>query len=1226
MAVQLEDWVPVYPSQDDQRIQTLFTAKKEFDEMSALMKEPVPKRGQLYRHQKAFVRMMRAYDRVLNIAETGSGKTCQFVGVAQFYKHNRSTIRHVYVFEKGPATSTDFEDQIVRKCSQPGEYETEMVRRARTETVRKGNITRELHKWYTVTTYRTFANQVRTKRLTDEEIIAQFSGCLFLLDEAHNIRNDGIHKERELQQVYETLHRVFHLVLRSKIVVSTATPMINDVNEIPRIANLILPLDRQMPLDWDYTKVTLAQMEPFFRGRVTFVRNLDTGAVPVYQGEYILNENGERASYTVQIPDPKWQAPPYKPGGPQPSPPLVERKIQSQVIVYASHMVPGGIQDRTYQRLAGGTPILGLDMALEESKAEVAHNNKRQAAAFVFPDGSYGGKFPRERDSAEPANEGLAKYVTSSKAGQYTITPEFRRVLQNPQRLQEMSCKFATIVNIECNEPGCAFVFSDFKTGGGAILLGLCFEAYGFERYSETQSVFIVGPDGQRRIRPSFPKRPRYVLLLGSDETSNPQITSMMELFNSEENAFGEYIKVMIGSPVARDGINLAHVLRGHLVTAGWHPSGILQALSRFLRATSHEYLLSLLRRDLAEQSLDPETKTRLDELGIDPASASIEVKVYKHVAVDSRGNSIDRQLYQLAEWKDLFIRRMMRILKQCAIDCWINYQRNVRPAPQGGPPRERKEYPEFGVPLPDDFKMPPCAREQSESLTPLVKFSRLHDIDYSPACDYEVCEYKCVSPRPEELDFSTYDILYADEVIASVINDLTKLLRDRGSVTFAEIRDMWVTTGEYREKFIYMAIDRMLFEKRQLLDRFGFGCYIQTDGFNVYTQREFPTSEVIARSGAGAPDLPGVIHAPTRTTGAELAIYSEQIIGIDAAPFKKIAAESSVETQSAVIREMQDIKDPTQGDGLIEFNVLLDRLSLDSKVKLLEQSIATLAEGNRTPIAVAVFQRFYAYIFETPEPWEDIESSSLALASRGQGQGRKPSSAVRRQPRTEFKGAPGEGTLTREGKEVETIYMHTLYSTNVELTSYSVTSDFSKAGGLIRILKRSENLAALQPESYGWRDANQYEEPVYNFIIMSLIRERLKKYEQYELYGTILHDRKFRIVDKTTEKTTTDKTDRRVQHKGKICTTWDKAELIQILYREGVEPPAETPIPTMSREEMIQYLMDVRYTKEPALLEQYSLEQLQYVVRWYQSRANRSFMCNMIRQSFQEADKLLIV
>ena len=66
----------------------------------------------------------------------------------------------------------------------------------------------------------------------------------------------------------------------------------------------------------------------------------------------------------------------------------------------------------------------------------------------------------------------------------------------------------------------------------------------------------------------------------------------MMELMNSYENRFGEYIKVIISSRTGRDGINLSNITQEHLTGSEWTPSANYQALSRGIRATSHVDLL----------------------------------------------------------------------------------------------------------------------------------------------------------------------------------------------------------------------------------------------------------------------------------------------------------------------------------------------------------------------------------------------------------------------------------------------------------------------------------------------------------------------------------------------------------------------------------------------------------------------------------------------------------
>jgi len=71
--LELEDLVYTYPEYDVKHFQTLISAKEEFKEVAATVKEPTPKRGELFRHQKFIKRLMIQYDEQLIMWSTGLG-------------------------------------------------------------------------------------------------------------------------------------------------------------------------------------------------------------------------------------------------------------------------------------------------------------------------------------------------------------------------------------------------------------------------------------------------------------------------------------------------------------------------------------------------------------------------------------------------------------------------------------------------------------------------------------------------------------------------------------------------------------------------------------------------------------------------------------------------------------------------------------------------------------------------------------------------------------------------------------------------------------------------------------------------------------------------------------------------------------------------------------------------------------------------------------------------
>jgi hypothetical protein len=1128
----LDDFIPTYEDQNDSRIQYEFARKYEFTSEWARLREPIPKRGSLYHHQKQFLRYAINYDAILNISETGTGKTCEYVAVSEYFKKHPGRIRRVIILQK-PSTISDTKNQIVCRCTD-GEYETDIVKRAKNITVRKGNITRELKKWYDIYSYYRFAAMIDERQMTDAEIEAEYSDCLFIIDEAHSLRNgaeDITDEENQRNtQTYNTIKRVLQKAKRVKKIVNSATPIINTTKEAATMINLLNDEDNQLPLSWDYNKISFWQLEPYIRGKVLFVRNLETGAVPSYQGNTI------DCSYNIEIPDPNWA--PEKTiketlalGEGQPQPPMIKKNVKSKTIVYALPM--GKLQDKIYQQA-----LLNKDQQF--------HSDKQQTSAFVFPDGSYGGNFPRLDKEQRYTGIGLGKYVMSTKPEEYVPTPEFKAQISDYDSLYNLSCKFAETVRIVKNEPGNAFVYTDFVAGGGVLSLAVCLEAAGFVRFDESHSVFLrndaISQNSSicsnsattRAIRPDFKKGVlRYGILTRKSEIPEPKQDTLLELFNSKENMHGEYCKAVIGSEVTRDGINLFNVLIGILLTVGWHHSGMHQALSRFLRSVSHDDLIQWLREEYIK-------------IGRDPAEAELEVKIYKMAAMPSVGMSIDLELYQYAEKKELFNRLIiMRYLKMGAADCMPNYRRNVKDT----------------------------------------------DEDYSIECDYDVCKYPCYNapePTPDELDFTTFDLLYPDEAIESCILDIIGILQIQGSITLKELYKRF--TNVYREKFIIMSIDRLMTEKRRIPDRFGYGCYINSDGFQVFTQREFP------------------VHGSIEWQ--DLSFYGKDIIGVSATPFDQIVENLQSDEQMDIVDRIGSLDDPTEGEDRVTFNHLIKSLSLPSKVALLEQTLTQFASGNHTTVGSAVMKKFEWYTFYTLEPYEDIATQSEALINQGQLKGKKA--------HLQYKGEPKEGEIKPNGKPVEGIYLHSLFSTDLGLTAYVVTTKFIKAEGRIRIYKPSEGV--------GWRDANVYETPVYASIIQTIIQKRMEPYETFPIYGTILNDDVFRIRDKT-KIDVLEVNDGRGDRRGRECKLWNKPDLIDLVLNENITPQniADIAIPETSREDMIRYLIKSRYTNDTDKVRNLSLNSIALIVKWYRSKVSREGMCQVIQQHFAMQGRLLI-
>ena len=358
---ELSDFIAVYPelSSNVKDFQTLISAKKEFQELASSIKEPTPIPGVYYKHQELILRYMRAYDRLLLLHKTGTGKTCAFDAVIEYFKRVKlglepggTNLKKAYIFTRGDALVKELRKQIACKCNAQDVYITEDVKKSTKLLGRNKRIHNKMKEWYEIIPYGQFVNKVlgkeknkslsifteeerkgekeeeeyfgseeekseeeeeeseeeeeeekdyssmeittkkkaekkgkekkkekkrkvskkasrkmvidTSKQMTDDEIRDKFSNCIFVIDEVHNLRNNPDDPDtRGTSTMYEAFHKIFHLAVGTKIILASATPMINSAADIVNIMNLILPEDQQLPQKGDYANATLEQMSPY---------------------------------------------------------------------------------------------------------------------------------------------------------------------------------------------------------------------------------------------------------------------------------------------------------------------------------------------------------------------------------------------------------------------------------------------------------------------------------------------------------------------------------------------------------------------------------------------------------------------------------------------------------------------------------------------------------------------------------------------------------------------------------------------------------------------------------------------------------------------------------------------------------------------------------------------------------------------------------------------------
>lgn len=83
-----------------------------------------------------------------------------------------------------------------------------------------------------------------------------YTDTLVWVDEAHNVAlsaNQLVNRKfHAKEETYWALYKLFHEVDHMKIVLSTATPMLNEANEIISLVNLLRPETGRPPADWNW--------------------------------------------------------------------------------------------------------------------------------------------------------------------------------------------------------------------------------------------------------------------------------------------------------------------------------------------------------------------------------------------------------------------------------------------------------------------------------------------------------------------------------------------------------------------------------------------------------------------------------------------------------------------------------------------------------------------------------------------------------------------------------------------------------------------------------------------------------------------------------------------------------------------------------------------------------------------------------------------------------------
>ena len=667
MTTQLADFLPSYPPYernelplfniyDDEQTnyhpdmyQTL-RRKKEFSELTLPASEEQPLPGQLLMHQMFIQRFLSGYTPYHSLLiwhEVGTGKTLTSLSVAENMKQFQST--RALILVKGRNVERNIRYEIRKHFPYYVPIFTDKKASLR-------QINERINASYEINTFRIFCKEIafafrndvpeQQKKDHKERIKAQYSNRVIIIDEVHNLR-----EEKGGQNVYDILHQFLHTVDNCKILLLSATPIKNSVEEFASIMNLILPLTKQFNVDKfqdyyfpnkkDLDATKKAEFITHIKGYVSYLRQSKNQAKVIEVGTIIPSIKGFPIVPLIMKPEQTMQ---YNIAidndGGLPDTKTVydfidqESELKRREVIEEEEESSEQRREVIEEHSSGG----GTGIYQESRQAILSCFPVDPSSNRSFTYGSGGVKQGIERnDHYEPH---MFDKIALSMVGRGTIQNKL-------DSLERYSNKFHYVVKSLLDQPSRKmFVYSEFIGGSGLFLLEQVLVQFQFQHCDKRPQI-TKNENPYEHILQSEP-RSRYAII--TSKLSDVDIYFLLHIFNHPLNKYGQYIRVLMGSKTIGESHSLTCIRDIMILTPHWNYTETEQAIGRGVRAFSH--------RDLPQ---DQQTVT-IHRL----ASVLPEEK-----------RTIDRYMYEVSYHKDMMIKQIEYASRESAIDCTFHKNRN---------------------------------------------------------------------------------------------------------------------------------------------------------------------------------------------------------------------------------------------------------------------------------------------------------------------------------------------------------------------------------------------------------------------------------------------------------------------------------------------------------------------------------------------------------------------
>ena len=716
-----------------------------------------------------FISPNTPYTGLILMHGTGSGKTGSAILIAEQFKEQiKKYNTKIYVIVPGPNTRDNFKNEILTWTG-----ETYLKNKNTLNQMTKAERDREYKialyaasQYYKIMSYKTFYKKVLGEKIVEKKLadnnkiknsykkntegdferelvvdrINNMDNSLLIIDEAHNLSGN---------EYGEALKKIIKVSQNLRIVLLTATPMINLADEIVDLLNFIRPQTDQIQRDKIFTGEKNYQMK-LKSGGLEYLKDKARGYISFYRGNipYTYAKRVEKG----EIPNGLLFTPVIR---------CTMEKFQDTVYLKTKENIDDTL-DRTSSAAANFVfPGLNAD------KNDIQGYYSTEGLGIVLQQLNSNASKLRGLINKKLFNNKLSK----AEEDNFLLETEDKSITGNILKLKYVkyfSIKFYKIITrlnklVEGRKnPSTAFIYSNLVRAGGIDLFSESLKQNGYLEYREDNNYDIKDDTVDYKTGKTFAEYKKmkktdfkpaiFILITGSADESGEDISEVKQkiikdVFNNPDNIDGKHIKLCLGSRVMNEGVTLKNCSEVHILDVFYNLPKVEQVIGRAIRMCVH-------KDSITDDNRFP------------------KVRVYRYVVSRQGELTTDELLYKKAEEKYLLVKQIERSLKETAVDCPLLLNANMFP-------EEVEKHKGCVAPTAENVKA-------GKHICPAL-------------CDFKECALKCDESKLNDKYFTSkkYRELDNNEIDYNTFND--ELARFEINSVKSKIKDL------YRFKHVYL-------------------------------------------------------------------------------------------------------------------------------------------------------------------------------------------------------------------------------------------------------------------------------------------------------------------------------------------------------------------------------------------------------------------------------------